>query len=111
VEGAPELIVEIASSSASYDLHDKLRAYRRNEVREYLVWPVREKRFHWYLLEEGRYRRRKPDAEGCLSSPFFPGLRLDVNALLAGEMREVLAKLKEGLDSFEHGEFVKALRK
>lgn len=32
IEGAPELIVEIASSSASYDLHDKLRAYRRNGV-------------------------------------------------------------------------------
>ena len=42
VEGAPELIVEIAASSASYDLHDKLRAYRRNGVKEYLVWLVQE---------------------------------------------------------------------
>lgn len=32
VEGAPELIVEVAASSASYDLNDKLKAYRRNEV-------------------------------------------------------------------------------
>jgi len=37
IEGAPELIVEIAASTASYDLHDKLRAYRRNGVREYQV--------------------------------------------------------------------------
>jgi Uma2 family endonuclease len=37
VEGAPELIVEIAASSASYDLHDKLRVYRRNGVQEYIV--------------------------------------------------------------------------
>lgn len=37
LEGAPELIVEIAASSASYDLHEKLRAYRRNGVQEYLV--------------------------------------------------------------------------
>ena len=38
VAGAPELIAEIAVSSVSYDLHDKLRAYHRNGVREYLVW-------------------------------------------------------------------------
>ena len=37
VEGAQELIVEIAASSAAIDLHDKLRAYRRNGVQEYLV--------------------------------------------------------------------------
>jgi Uma2 family endonuclease len=45
LEGAPELIVEIAASTASYDLHDKLRAYRRNGVREYLVWVVLEEEF------------------------------------------------------------------
>ena len=32
VEGAPELIVEIAASSASLDLHEKLKVYRRNQV-------------------------------------------------------------------------------
>ncbi len=40
LEGAPELIVEIASSSASYDLHDKKKVYRRNGVQEYIVWRV-----------------------------------------------------------------------
>src|SRR5438874_11147333 len=30
VEGPPQLVVEVAASSASYDLHEKLRAYRRN---------------------------------------------------------------------------------
>jgi Uma2 family endonuclease len=34
VAGAPELIAEVAASSASYDLHDKLNAYRRNGVLE-----------------------------------------------------------------------------
>ena len=38
IEGAPELVVEIVASSTSVDLHDKLRAYRRNGVREYVVW-------------------------------------------------------------------------
>ncbi len=37
IEGAPELIVEIAASSASLDLHEKLNVYRRNQVQEYLV--------------------------------------------------------------------------
>ena len=40
IEGAPELVAEVASSSASYDLHAKLRVYRRNGVREYIVWRV-----------------------------------------------------------------------
>src|SRR5438093_6917044 len=36
--GAPELVVEIAASGESIDLHAKLRAYRRNGVKEYLTW-------------------------------------------------------------------------
>ncbi|OAB63466.1 hypothetical protein AY599_17265 [Leptolyngbya valderiana BDU 20041] len=99
IEGAPELIVEIAASTASYDLHDKLRAYRRNGVREYLVWVVLEEAFRWYVLEEGEYRQQERDAAGCLSSPFFPGLVLDVKALLAGKMGQVLTRLQEGLRS------------
>lgn len=38
VETAPELVAEVAASSASYDLHTKLGAYLRNGVREYIVW-------------------------------------------------------------------------
>src|SRR5438067_6966374 len=41
VAGGPELVAEVASSSASYDLHAKLHVYRRNGVREYVVWRVR----------------------------------------------------------------------
>ena len=39
-KAAPELVVEVAASSVSYDLHAKLNAYRRNGVREYVVWRV-----------------------------------------------------------------------
>ncbi|MEQ8464856.1 Uma2 family endonuclease [Coleofasciculus sp. E1-EBD-02] len=125
VEGAPELIVEIAASSASYDLHDKLRAYRRNGVREYLVWLVQDRVFRWYILEQGEYRQQQPDSLGMLtlrlrsastpsgaevlSSPFLPGLRLDVQALLRGEMSRVLTVLQEGLGSPEHQAFVEEL--
>ncbi|MCS6815437.1 MAG: Uma2 family endonuclease, partial [Cyanobacteria bacterium] len=40
IEGAPELVIEIAASSAAIDLRDKKRAYRRNGVQEYVVWQV-----------------------------------------------------------------------
>lgn len=33
IQGAPELIVEIAASTASYDLHEKRNVYRRNGFR------------------------------------------------------------------------------
>ena len=65
VEGAPELVVEIAASSASIDLHDKLRAYRRNGVREYVVWPTQERRIDWFELVDGDYRPR-PGYAACL---------------------------------------------
>jgi len=109
IEGAPELIVEIAASSASYDLHDKLRAYRRNGVREYLVWLTQERAFRWYVLVEGEYVLQQPDDQGILGSQGFPGLQLAVEALLAGDMQEVLAVLQEGIASEAHQGFVAQL--
>jgi Uma2 family endonuclease len=38
LDSAPELVVEVASSSASYDLETKWNVYRRNGVLEYVVW-------------------------------------------------------------------------
>ena len=109
IEGAPELIVEIAASSASYDLHDKLRAYRRNGVREYLVWLTQERAFRWYVLVEGEYELQQPDDQGILRSQGFPGLQLAVEALLAGDMQKVLAVLQEGIASEAHQGFVAQL--
>src|SRR5215510_13176349 len=34
LDGAPELVAEVASSSVAYDLHQKLAVYRRHGVRE-----------------------------------------------------------------------------
>ena len=110
VEGAPELIVEVAASSASYDLHDKLRAYRRNGVQEYVVWRVLEGALDWLVLREERYERQEPDEGGVLRSEIFPGLWLNVEALLAGDMTAVLVTLQQGLASDEHAAFVARLR-
>ncbi len=109
IEGAPDLIVEIAASSASYDLHDKLRAYRRNGVCEYLVWLTQERAFRWYVLDEGEYVQQQPDASGILHSQVFPGLQLAVESLLAGDMQQVLAVLQQGISSAAHRAFVAQL--
>ena len=111
VEGAPELIVEIASSSAAYDLHDKLRAYLRNGVREYVVWRVYDGELDWFLLKEGEYVSLAPATiGGVIQSHVFPGLRLAVDALLVGDVAHVLAVLQEGVGTAEHVEFVEGLR-
>ncbi|HEX5106236.1 MAG TPA: Uma2 family endonuclease, partial [Pirellulaceae bacterium] len=43
IEGAPELVAEVASSSVSFDLNSKLHVYRRCGVKEYVVWRVLDK--------------------------------------------------------------------
>jgi Uma2 family endonuclease len=91
--GPPELIVEVAGSSASIDLRDKRRAYCRNGVREYLVWLLAEARLEWFCLEDDEYRPQLPDAEGVLHSRSFPGLRLPVAPLLACDTARVLEAL------------------
>jgi Uma2 family endonuclease len=110
VGGAPELIVEVAASSASYDLHDKLHAYRRNGVREYVVWRVLDESIDWFVLREGRYERLPPTPAGTFHSEIFPGLWLDPAAWLRGDFARAMAVLQEGLASPEHSEFVDRLR-
>lgn len=109
IEGAPELIVEVAASSAAYDLHDKMNAYRRNGVQEYIVWPTFENRVDWFSLEEGRYIPVLPDDRGIIKSVVFPGLWLAVDALRQGNRSELFAVLQEGIQTAEHRDFVDRL--
>ena len=110
IDGAPELIVEIAAGSAAIDLHDKLRAYRRNGVQEYLVWRVLERQIDWLVLSGGEYRPLAATAGGMLESRVVPGLHLAVDALLQGDIAGVLAELRNGLGIPEHAESVEHLR-
>lgn len=109
IEGAPELVVEIAASSAAKDLHDKKQAYRRNGVQEYIVWQVLDQKLNWFCLRQGAYVSLEPDASGVVKSQVFPGLHLAVSDLLAGNMQKVLAVLQQGLSSAEHVAFVQQL--
>ena len=107
IQGAPELIVEIAASTASYDLQEKLQVYRRNGVQEYLVWQVGDKIFDWFRLRDGEYIKLQPDEQNTIKSEVFHGLWLTVDALLNNDLAEVLKTLQQGLDTIEHQEFIR----
>jgi Uma2 family endonuclease len=108
LQGCPELVVEVAASTASYDLHQKKTVYQRHACLEYVV-VVHEAEVRWFALEAGEYVTVAQDATGILRSRTFPGLWLDSGALLAGDAARVLALLREGLRSEEHAAFVRAL--
>ena len=109
LHGAPELIVEVAASSASYDLHEKLRVYRRNGVQEYVVQLALERETIWYRLNEGRYEVVQPDSDGMIRSQTFPGLWFHPERFWADDPAGLLAALQLGLASPEHAAFVAAL--
>ncbi len=110
VEDAPELVGEIAASSVSYDLHTKLNVYRRNGVRQYVVWRVEDGQVDWFVLRQGQFQRQAPDEDGLLRSDVFPGLWLDPAALVAGDMARVIAVAQQGVASDEHQAFVRRLQ-
>lgn len=91
--GSPELVVEIAASTVSIDLRDKMRAYRRNGVAEYLVWRVQDRVIDWFVLEDGQYEPMVAGENNFLESRIFPGLILNVAAALACDRAVVLAAL------------------
>lgn len=111
LEGAPELVIEIAASSATYDLREKLTVYHRNGVREYIVWTTFDEQVYWFSLEAGADVRLKPDEGGTLRSQVFPGLWLNAPALVKNNLAAVLRCLQEGLASAEHREFVAELER
>jgi Uma2 family endonuclease len=110
VEGAPELVVEVTATTAAYDLHDKLNAYRRNGVREYVVWRTQDEDIDWFILRGGQYERLQADEQGVTRSEVFPGLRLDTKAMLASDLARVLDVLQQGLASDAHRAFVDQLK-
>jgi Uma2 family endonuclease len=107
LEGVPELVVEIAASSAAIDMGNKLQAYRRNGVQEYIVWQVFENQLEWFQLVDGEYRSLVSDQDGIIRSQVFPGLWLALEALLSGQMAKVLTALQAGLQSPEHTALIK----
>jgi Uma2 family endonuclease len=108
--GPPELIVEVASSSESIDLNTKLRDYEQAGVLEYLVVVVRRRVIRWFVLQEGQYQETSVEHDGILRSRVFPGLWLDVEALLQLDGLQVMDTLQQGVATLEHAAFVQQLR-
>jgi Uma2 family endonuclease len=109
--GAPELIVEVASSSASIDLHAKRRDYEQAGVVEYVVVVLRQRVVRWFVLQAGAYREATAGAGGIFTSTVFPGLWLDAVALLQLNGSLVMDTLHRGLTMPEHAAFIQQLQR
>lgn len=107
--GPPELIVEVASSSAAYDLYEKREDYERAGVLEYVVVLVLEDEIRWFALEGDKFAALAPDDKGVFRSRNFPGLWLDAPALFRGDAPAMLQTLESGLATPEHAAFVERL--
>jgi Uma2 family endonuclease len=110
VSGAPEFVVEIANSSASNDLHQKLEVYLRNGVREYLVWRTMECEFDYMVLKDGQFQKTPIGADGIIRSAVLPGLWLNTAAALQGDWAVALQTMQIGIASAEHSAFVERLK-
>jgi Uma2 family endonuclease len=55
VDGAPELLVEVAHSRRAIAMHAKREDYERTGVLEYLVVCVKEQEVHWFYYPQRRY--------------------------------------------------------
>jgi hypothetical protein len=111
VVGPAELVVEVSGSTVAFDRGPKLRTFRRHGVNEYLIWRVEDSRFEWNVLRESDYERLQPNDDGLLCSEVFPGLWLDGDAMLRGDLATVLAVLQRGLAGEGHQKFVEELQR
>jgi Uma2 family endonuclease len=107
--GPPELIVEVASSSESIDLNTKLRDYEQAGVLEYLVVVIRRRVIRWFVLQGEQYQETPVDPDGILRSRVFPGLWLNVEALLKLDGLQVMGILQQGVATPEHAAFAQQL--
>ena len=106
IVGPPELAAEVASSTASIDLHRKRAEYEKEGIKEYLVVVLRPPRVVWYVSRQGRFEELAPGPNGILRSEVFPGLWLDAAALLQRDAARVRSALQQGLATPEHAAFV-----
>ena len=107
--GVPELVVEVAASSAAYDLHSKLNVYRRNGVQEYLALLAFEREMRFFRLTEGEYVLVEADETGVMKSQILPGFWFRSDWFWEGRLAEMLQLVQEGIASPEHQEFVDSL--
>ncbi|HWB12957.1 MAG TPA: Uma2 family endonuclease [Pirellulales bacterium] len=108
LKGACELVVEVAHSRRALAMHAKRDDYRRAGVIEYIVLCIEEQELHWFHFASGEMIR--PNRQGISRSQVFPGLWLDVAALLRRESQKLVEVLRQGLAGRAHASFVNRLQ-
>jgi Uma2 family endonuclease len=108
VQGAPELVAEIAYSSQAIDLHLKKKRYALAGVVEYVVVCLKPERIYWFDLRSER--ELFTDAESIVRSAVLPGLWIHKDALLELDTERTMQTLNQGLQSSEYAEFVAKLK-
>ena len=103
--GPPELVVEVSASTAAHDLDQKLRIFRRAGVSEYLVVRAQAAAVDWFVLRNDTYERLPANPQDILRSAVFPGLWLDVPALLRADHAAMCAAVQAGVRTAEHAAF------
>jgi Uma2 family endonuclease len=111
LESAPELVAEIANTTAAFDLGVKREIYRRFGVREYIVWRVADRVVDWFALRGSKYAPLKPGPDGVIRSEVFPGLWLDPVALVNSDAKQLLSVAQQGHGSPEHCNFIAELNR
>lgn len=83
VEGAPDLIVEILSpSTMKHDRGDKMKIYRKHQVREYWIVDPKNQSIEVYQLKNNEYDLASfAVEEGEIMSEVLPGLSLAVTSI------------------------------
>jgi Uma2 family endonuclease len=106
---APELILEVARSSRSYDLNQKKIDYERAGVREYVVVELEPDSVHWFVRRRKRFQALRPGRDGIYRSEVFTGLWLDADALFAEDLDRLMLVLDQGLATHEYAAFAAKL--
>jgi len=109
IAGAPELVVEVAVSGSSKELHQQKRVYEAAGVLEYLVWVPPEERIEWWRLTDGKYVSLPVDPRGIIKSEVLPGLWLSTEGILNEDLPTFFNAVRAGIASPEHAEFVRLL--
>jgi len=109
ITGAPELLIEVAHSSHSLDLHGKREDYASHGVREYLVATLTDQRIRWFDLSANQ--ELAADKDGIIRARQFPGLWIHPEPLFELDFRKLMDTLQLGINSPEHAAFVERLSK
>ena len=102
VVGPVELVGEVSCSNVRRDTTSKFKAYEASGCKEYIICKPEEKEIVWYKLVSGNYEEIV-SVDGILKSQQFPGLHIDVHAVLTHNRRQAVDSLISALqDSCNH---------